>query len=43
MKNNRHIVKVNKVFSMVGYTHMDLGIAKYNFEVVARNENFDWE
>lgn len=43
MKKNRHIVKANKGFSMVGYTHMDLGIAKYNFEVVAGNENFDWE
>ena len=43
MKKNRHIVKANKGFSMVGYTHMDLGIAEYNFEVVAGNENFDWE
>src|SRR5574344_739491 len=29
MKNNQHIVKVNKGFSLIGYTKMDLGIAKY--------------
>ena len=42
MKNNRHIVRANKGFSMVGYTHMDLGIAKYHFELAAGKENFDW-
>ena len=42
MKNNRHVVKANKGFSMVGYTQMDLGIAKYHFEVGAGKENFEW-
>ena len=42
MKNNRHVVKANKGFSMVGYTQMDLGIAKYHFEVGAGKVNFDW-
>ena len=42
MKNNRHVVKVNKGFSMVGYTQMDLGIVKYHFEVGAGKVNFDW-
>lgn len=43
MKNNRHIVKANKGFSLIGYTRMDLGIAKYHFEIAAGKENFDWE
>ena len=29
-------------FSMVGYTKMDLGIAKLHFEIGAGNENFKW-
>ncbi|MDD6152258.1 MAG: nitroreductase family protein [Bacteroidales bacterium] len=29
-------------FSLVGYTRMDLGIAKYHFEVGAGKENFEW-
>jgi len=32
MKNNRHQVRAKKGFSMIGYTQMDLGIAKYHFE-----------
>ena len=28
-------------FSLIGYTHLDLGIAKYHFEVGA-GENFSW-
>ena len=31
-----------KGFSMIGYTKMDLGIAKYHFEIGADNTNFDW-
>ena len=42
MKNNRHIVKASKGFSLLGYTKMDLGIAKLHFEVVVGKENFDW-
>ena len=35
MNNNRHQVRANKGFSMIGYTQMDLGIAKYHFELGA--------
>ena len=31
-----------KGFSMIGYTQMDLGIAKYHFEVGAGKVNFEW-
>ena len=41
-KNNRHIVKANKGFSLFGYTKMDLGIAKLNFEIGAGKDNFEW-
>lgn len=27
---------------MVGYTQMDMGIAKLHFEIGAGKENFDW-
>ena len=42
MKNNRHIVKASKGFSLIGYTKMDLGIAKYHFEVGVGENVFDW-
>ena len=42
MDNNRHKVRAKRGFSMVGYTQMDLGIAKYHFEIGAGKENFDW-
>lgn len=29
-------------FSMVGYTKLDLGIAKLHFEIAAGKENFEW-
>lgn len=35
-------VKANKGFSMIGYTRMDLGIAKLHFEIGAGKENFEW-
>ena len=40
--NNRHQVRAKKGFSMIGYTKMDLGIAKYHFEIGAGEVNFDW-
>ena len=40
--NNRHQVRAKKGFSMIGYTKMDLGIAKYHFEIGAGEENFVW-
>ena len=42
MKNSRHIVKANKGFSIIGYTSMDLGIAKLHFEICVGKENFEW-
>ena len=42
MSNNRHQVRAKKGFSIIGYTQMDLGIAKYHFEVGAGKENFVW-
>lgn len=37
-----HKVKAERGFSLVGYTKIDLGIAKYHFEIGADNTNFDW-
>ena len=42
MSNNRHLVRAKKGFSMIGYTQMDLGIAKYHFEIGAGKNNFYW-
>ena len=42
MSNNRHLVRAKKGFSMIGYTQMDLGIAKYHFKIGAGKVNFDW-
>ena len=35
-------VVAKRHFSLVGYTQMDLGIAKYHFEIGAGTENFQW-
>ena len=35
-------VRAKKGFSLIGYTHMDLGIAKYHFELGAGKNNFRW-
>ncbi len=42
MTEGHHRVRAKKGFSLVGYTHMDLGIAKYHFEIAAGKENFEW-
>ncbi len=42
MGNNHHLVRAKKGFSMIGYTKMDLGIAKYHFEIGAGKDNFEW-
>ena len=42
MSNNRHQVRAKKGFSLIGYTKMDLGIAKYHFEIGAGKVNFVW-
>ena len=42
VKNGKHQVRAKKGFSMIGYTQMDLGIAKCHFEIGAGKDNFDW-
>lgn len=42
MENDRHQVHAKRGFSIIGYTQMDLGIAKYHFEVGAGKEEFEW-
>ena len=42
MNNNRHQLRTKKGVSMIGYTQMDLGIAKYHFELGAGKVNFEW-
>lgn len=42
MKDGHHRVLGKKGFSVIGYTQMDLGIAKYHFEVGAGKEKFIW-
>ena len=36
-------VEAKSLFSMVGYTAIDLGIVKYHFEKAAGKENFSWK
>ena len=40
--NEGNKVEAKTLFSMAGYTYIDLGIVKYHFEVGAGKENFDW-
>lgn len=35
-------VEAKTKFSWMGYTHIDLGIVKYHFELMAGKENFEW-
>ena len=42
MKDGRHQVRAKKGFSLIGYTQIDLGIAKYHFEIGAGVVNFEW-
>ena len=42
VKNNCHQIRAKKGFSMIGYTKMDLGIAKYHFELGAGKNNYEW-
>ena len=43
-KDNSKLPKVSArpLFSMAGYSKMDLGIVKYHFEVGAGKESFEW-
>ena len=36
-------VETKTLFSMAGYTSIDLGIVKCHFEIGAGNENFEWK
>ena len=38
-----HTVAARARFTLIGYGKMDLGIAKYHFEVGAGKENFNWK
>ena len=40
---NDHTVATRARFTLIGYGKMDLGIAKYHFEVAAGKENFTWK
>ena len=42
MKDGRHQVYAKKGFSLIGYSQIDLGIAKYHFEIGAGKDNFIW-
>ena len=42
MENSHHKILAKRGFSMIGYTQMDLGIAKYHFELGAGKANFVW-
>lgn len=35
-------VEARTTFSMAGYTHIDLGIVKYHFEVGDGKDTFEW-
>lgn len=39
---NKSKVRLEKRFSMVGYTDLDLGIVRLHFEIGAGKENFEW-
>ena len=41
-ENGIGMVKAERKFSLIGYTKMDLGIAKLHFEIGAGKENFEW-
>ncbi len=40
--NDRHQIRTKRGFSLIGYTKIDLGIAKYHFEIGAGTDDFDW-
>ena len=42
VENGRALVRAKRLFSIIGYTQMDLGIARLHFEIGAGSENFEW-
>ena len=41
-KDDRHQVRAKKGFSLIGYTQIDLGIAKYHFEIGSGIDSIEW-
>lgn len=41
--NGKRLVEARRGTSIIGYTQMDLGIAKLHFEIGAGKENFEWK
>jgi hypothetical protein len=42
MKDSKHRILVKRGFSMVGYTKINLDIAKLHFGIGADNNDFEW-
>lgn len=42
-QDGKTLVEAKRLFSLVGYTKIDLGIAKLHFEIAAGKENFMWK
>lgn len=42
LKDGIHQVRASRLFSLIGYTQMDLGIARLHFEIGAGNARFRW-
>ncbi len=41
--DGKPIVEAMRKFSLVGFTEIDLGIAKLHFEIAAGKDNFEWQ
>lgn len=41
-RDGQHIVTARRLFSLVGYTQMDMGIAKLHFEIGAGGVDYKW-
>lgn len=41
-EGNRHKLRIERTFSMVGDTQLDMSIVKLHFEIGAGKENFEW-
>lgn len=42
LRDGVYKVQAKRGHSLIGYTHIDLGIAKFHFEVGAGRQNFEW-
>ena len=43
VKENKHIIKAYKGFSIIGYTSIDLGIVKRHFEIAVGDVCLEWK